>query len=69
MTNLYVADPEFRRANNRLRLSAGSPGQRRITPLALFALQDLPYVGGSSMPVGLGARAGFGSGSVVRMTA
>lgn len=54
MTNLYVADP-------------GSVG--RITPLALFALQDLPYVGGSSMPVGLGARAGFGSGSVVRMTA
>ncbi|ETV32354.1 hypothetical protein Q048_02147 [Pseudomonas aeruginosa BWHPSA043] len=31
----------IRRANNRLRLSAGSPGHRRIPPVAVFALRDV----------------------------
>ncbi len=30
----------IRRANDRLRLSAGSPGHRRIPPVAVFALRD-----------------------------
>ncbi len=31
----------IRRANNRLRLSAGCPGHRRIPPVAVFALRDV----------------------------
>ncbi len=31
----------IRRANNRLRSSAGSPGHRRIPPVAVFALRDV----------------------------
>ena len=31
----------IRRANDRLRLSAGSPGHRRIPPVAVFALRDV----------------------------